>query len=89
MGLHHVHELQPALMDVTGSKSTFKWRPDQQQAFQQIKVLIVMDALLWFPDVMKPFEVYTDTSNYQLGSIIMKEGKSIAYYSHKLTPMQC
>jgi RNase H-like domain found in reverse transcriptase len=28
--------------------------------------------------------VYTDASNYQLGSIIMHDNKPLAFYSHKL-----
>ena len=41
-----------------------------------------------FPQFDKPFHVYTDASNYQLGAVIMQENKPLAFYSRKLTDTQ-
>jgi hypothetical protein len=44
--------------------------------------------MLAFPDFSKPFHVYTDASNYQLGAVIIQEGKPLAFYSRKLNNAQ-
>ena len=62
------HVLAP-LMELTG-KHTFVWTPKHQQAFEHMKVLVTADTLLAFPNHSLPFDVETDASEYQLGSIV-------------------
>ena len=40
------------------------------------------------PDFSKPFVIYTDASDYQLGSVITQEGKPLAFYNRKLNKAQ-
>jgi RNase H-like domain found in reverse transcriptase len=44
--------------------------------------------MLAFPRFDKPFHVYTDASKYQLGAVIMQEGRPLAFYSRKLNSAQ-
>ena len=37
------------------------------------------DCLNAYPDYNKPFKIYTDASNYQLGAAIIQEGQPKAY----------
>ena len=53
-----------------------------------MKQLVCKETLLAHPRLDQPFIIHTDSSNYQLGSIIEQNNKHIAYYSRKLTPAQ-
>jgi len=52
------------------------------------KRIIAKETLLAYPDFNKPFQIYTDASHYQLGSVVSQDGKPIAFYSRKLNPAQ-
>lgn len=80
------HRLAP-LSKLLG-KSIFEWTPECDEAFRDLKKMIADDTLLHFPDHTKPFHVYTDASDFQLGAVIMQDGKPLAYYSRKLNSAQ-
>lgn len=51
--------------------------------------MIIQDTVLVYPDHNRAFHLYTDASDYQLGSVIMQDEKPVAYFSRtKLTPPQ-
>ena len=84
------HILAP-LTKLTGGK--FAWGEEQQQAFDEIKALMAKDVMLFYPDHNKPFHIYTDSSDYQLGSTISQRGDDgilhpVAYFSRKLNSAQ-
>ena len=83
---HRTHVLAP-LTELMG-KRTFIWTPKHQQAFERMKALVTSDALLVFPNHSLPFDVETDASEYQLGSVIKQQGRPVAYYSRKLNSAQ-
>ncbi len=41
-----------------------------------------------YPDFTKPFEIYTDASTTQLGSVITQGDRPIAFFSRKLSVTQ-
>jgi transposase InsO family protein len=84
------HILTP-LHNLTATKGNqkFNWTPECQQSFDTIKAILAKDIFIRYPDHSKPFHVYTDASDTQLGSVIIQEGKPVAYFSRKLNPAQC
>ena len=78
---------------VTKAKGTNKasWHWDenhQEQAFELVKATICQDVVLAYPDFSKPFEIYTDASATQLGSVITQENRPLAFFSRKLSDTQ-
>jgi hypothetical protein len=82
-------ELLARLTSLTSSKVKFEWHSSHQQAFDKNKV-IETEVLLSYSDFNKLyfFHLYTDTSDHQLGAVIMQDKKSIAFYSRKLNTAQ-
>ncbi|KAG7369924.1 reverse transcriptase RNA-dependent DNA polymerase [Nitzschia inconspicua] len=76
-----------ALTNLLGTK-VFSWGPDQQKSLEEMKAIVARDALLAYLDNMQPYDVKTDTSNYQLGAVIKQKGRPIAYCSRKLNSAQ-
>jgi hypothetical protein len=58
------------------------WTDELEQAFLQMKKMVIADTLLAYPDFSKEFEIHTDASDYQqLGATIRQNGKPIAFFS--------
>ena len=81
-------EVIAPLTRLTSKNVPFIWTNIQQIAFDKIKTIISKDVLLSYPDFSKRFDIHTDASDLQLGSVISQEGKPIAFFSRKLTPAQ-
>ena len=80
------HILSP-LSDKSG-KRTFHWTDEMGKAFLQTKAILSVDALMAYPNNNKPFHIYTDASDYQMGAVIMQNKKPVSYCSQKLNGAQ-
>ncbi len=69
-------------------KNPWQWDPIHQQAFDDVKAAIAKETVLAYPDLSKPFEIYTDASSTQLGAVITQDNRPIAFFSRKLSEMQ-
>ena len=69
---------------VTKAKGTKKrpwyWNEVHQVAFDNMKATITKDVVLFYPDSCKEFEIYTDISSKQLGSVITQENKPLVCF---------
>jgi hypothetical protein len=81
------HVLAP-LTELASKKKPFQWKEEQQKSFEHIKKIMSRETLLSFPAFSKTFHIYADASDYQLGSVIMQDGKPLAFYSRKLNSAQ-
>jgi hypothetical protein len=70
------------------AKAKFVWHDKEQKAFEEIKAIISRETLLAYPDFSKDFHIYTDSSDYQLGAVIMQNDHPLAFYSRKLNSAQ-
>jgi hypothetical protein len=72
---------------VTRAKGTKKvpwhWDEVHEKAFNAVKTTIAKDVVLAYPDYSKVFEVYTDASAAQLGSVITQSNRPLAFFSRK------
>ena len=57
-------------------------------AFFAAKEMIKTKVKLNFPDFEKPFHLYTDASDIQLGATLVQEGRPLGFYTRKLNNAQ-
>lgn len=68
--LRSLTHLQEEIMQ-DGEDTTFhEGRKITESVFIAGKAMIAKATMLAFPDFSKPFDIYTDSSDYQLGSVL-------------------
>ncbi len=89
MWLSCAHILK-VLTDQSGlkKKAPIKWTDEMKKAFEKMCLLMAANALAAYLDHNKRFNVYTDASDFQLGTCIIQEGRPVAYFSQKLKKSQ-
>ena len=80
------HILAPLTQQV--GKKTLIWSNECQEAFDRIKAVLAEQAFLKYPDHNKPFHIYCDASDIQLGAAIIQDNCPVAFYSRKLSGPQ-
>jgi hypothetical protein len=85
--------LAEPLIKLTRKKEPFVWGPQQQNAFDKLKQELVSDRIMAFPQVDKPYKLYTDACDYAVGSVLVQEDENgvervIQYVSHQLSGSQ-
>jgi len=76
------------LTALTSKSARWKWTDVHQKAFEEVKRIVCREVMLAYPDFDRPFQIYTDASDYQLGAVVMQDGKPLAFYSRKLNSAQ-
>jgi hypothetical protein len=68
---HCSHLLIP-LTALTKKSIKFEWTKEHQQAFDLLKNSLAHEVLLTYPDILVPFEIYTNASNTKLDPSLLK-----------------
>jgi len=76
------------LTDKTSKTMAFKWTPECQHSFNELKKLISKEDFLSFPDYTQKFTLMPDAPDRQLGVVLMQNGKPVAFFSKKLNKCQ-
>lgn len=69
------------LTALTSPRIPFRWTQREPNAFEEVKAMVSRATELAYPDFEKTFDIYTDASDYQLGGVLMQEGKPLAFWS--------
>ena len=69
-----------SLTDLAGLKKNVPvtWTDEMDESFKKMKKLMSADALAAYPDHNKKYYIFTDASDFQLGSCLMQEGQPVA-----------
>ena len=78
------HELVP-ITKICSTEVKFKWTDIENNAFIAMKKIVGRDVLLYYPNFSERSIIHTDARKTQLGGVTIKNGKSIDFYSRKLT----
>jgi len=80
------------LTELTKKNRRFYWTEACQQSFDTLRRALIEAPILAFPDINKPYKLYTDASNYAIGSALVQETEMgervIQYLSHQLNETQ-
>ena len=82
-------ELAAPLHQLTQKSTKFLWTQECQNAFQELKEKFTEAPILGFPHFDAPFILYTDASDYGIGSVLSQKidgtERVIAYASRQLS----
>jgi len=75
------------LLDLTKKAVEWHWEEPQEQAFQELKMIMCQKPVLAQPDFNKKFYLQTDASAYGLGAVLSQDmGGTMTNESTKLKP---
>ncbi|KAJ9512039.1 hypothetical protein QJQ45_004614 [Haematococcus lacustris] len=89
---HHAHLILP-LTNLLKAETPWSWGPEQQEAFERVKVALASNPVVRPPDFSRPFTVKTDASLYAIGAVLSQRDDNgaeyvVAYESRKLQPAE-
>eukprot|EP00804_Cyclotella_cryptica_P018783 CCRYP_007253-RA/>CCRYP_007253-RA protein AED:0.44 eAED:0.55 QI:0/0/0/1/0/0/3/0/216 len=69
-------------------KKPWHWDSIHQQGLDTAKATIARDVTLAYPDYSQGFEIYMDSSKFQLGAVITQNNRPLVFFSRKLSQAQ-
>lgn len=86
-------EYSHVLTNLTKKNTPFEWTARCDVAFQGLKKALTSAKVMAYPQVNKPFKLFTDACDYAVGAILVQDDddgveRPIHYLSHQLTDVQ-
>ncbi|XP_039053116.1 uncharacterized protein LOC120195059 [Hibiscus syriacus] len=72
------------LTDLLKKGCEWVWSKDCQEAFDDLKKVVISEPVLTFPDLEKPIVVKRDASDYAIGGVLLQDKHPVAFESRKL-----
>lgn len=82
--IHNLSTFTSQLTKVIKKSAPFKWEEEKEKAFKLIKDKLAHVPLLALPNFTKTLEIECDALGIDIGGVLMKEGRPIAYFSETL-----
>jgi len=80
------------LTELTKKNRRFYWTDECQNSFENLRAALMEAPILAYPDISKPYKVYTDASNFAIGAALVQDSEMgervIQYLSHQLNETQ-
>lgn len=77
-------KIAKSMTELLEKGKTFKWTPEREASFQELKKRLTTAPVLTMPNMEKPFSIYCDASGQGLECVLMQEGHIVAYASRQL-----
>ena len=85
-------KITACLFDLIKADATFEWGPEQQQQLEMLKIMLMRDPKLAYPQDDGMFVLDTDASNDSIGAVLSQDQdgsvRVVAYASKRLGPGQ-
>lgn len=86
--LPHLSSVATPLRDICKTENTFEWKKEHSDCFQKLKELVLRAPVLRYFNFNEPITVQCDASSTGLGSVLLRDGKTVAFASRTLTPTE-
>ena len=83
--LPNLSDVLHPLLNLTKKDVPWIWSEFHQSAFERVKVMVTSTPILAFYDVNKELTLENDASEYGLGSVLLQEGRPVAFASRSLS----
>ncbi|XP_048239742.1 uncharacterized protein K02A2.6-like [Haliotis rufescens] len=83
--LPNLTDVLAPLRNLVRKDVAWTWSSSQQESFQKVKDMVTKAPVLSYYDPEKELTVENDACEHGIGSVLMQEGKPVAYASRSLT----
>ena len=84
--VQHFGSIAKPLTELLKKGTLFVWTTTTEQAFQALKMALIIALVLASSDFSIPFVIETDASEKMIGAVLQQQGHPIAYVSRALGP---